>query len=174
MFQYFQSLARSMQNTPKFLRANLSNINWIIALPLGIVSLFFLWIGFRRGVRFFDHENNSSKKEKLRDVFLSTFDIVTVGFCVLLAVSPTNLWLVMIPIGSALFVFTIPVSLLGSYYQLYVVTGYMPKNAGIQVQHSVLNEKANGKIVWYEFTPFIFVIGWLIYFLFNIAILAIG
>jgi hypothetical protein len=78
------------------------------------------------------------------------------------------------PLGIALFVFTIPVSLLGSYYQLYVVTGYMPKNAGIQVQHSVLNEKANGKIVWYEFTPFIFFIGWLMYFLFNIAILAIG
>ncbi len=152
----------------------LSNINWFVGLPLGSISLFFLWIGFRRGVRFFDHENSSSQKERLRDVFLSTFDIVATGFCVLLAVSPTKLWLAMIPIGIIMFVFAIPVSLLGSYYQLYVVTGYMPKNANVQVQRNILNEKSDGKILWYESIPFIFITGWLIYFLFNIATLAIG
>ncbi len=73
-----------------------------------------------------------------------------------------------------MFVFAIPVSLLGSYYQLYVVTGYMPKNANVQVQRNILNEKSDGKILWYESIPFIFITGWLIYFLFNIATLAIG
>ena len=73
-----------------------------------------------------------------------------------------------------MFVFSIPVSLLVSYYKLYVITGYMPKNAGIQIQHGVPNKETDGKILWYEFTPFIFIAGWLIYFLFNIAVLAIG
>jgi hypothetical protein len=148
---------------------SLSSINWFAIIPLGIISLFFLWLGFRRGIRFFDHESNSSQKERLRDIFLFTFNLVAIAFCVLIAMSPTELWLVMIPIGLGLFIFVIPVSLLGSYYELYVVTGYMPKNAGFHVQLNDPNEKLDGKIVWYEFSPFIFIAGWFIYFIVSIV-----
>jgi hypothetical protein len=152
----------------------LSDINWLAAFPLGLAALFFLLLGYRRGVRFFDHESNSSQKERQRDNFLASFDIAAFVFCIVLAMSPVKLWLLMIPIGIAALLFCIPVSILGSYYQLYEVTGFMPKNAGIQVQHNGPGEKPDGKVVWYEFIPFIFIAGWLTYFFFRIFIFALG
>ena len=107
----------------------------------------------------------------MRDIFLFVFNLVAIVFCVLIAMSPTELWLVMIPIGLGLFIFVIPVSLLGSYYQFYVVAGYMPKNAGFQVQLNDPSEKLDGKILWYEFTPFMFITGWLVYFIVSIVML---
>ena len=152
----------------------LSNINWLVAIPLGLMSLFFGGLGWRRSVRFFDHESNASQKERFRDLFLSTFDFVTVVFSLIIALSPTQLWLVMIPIGLGLFIFTIPISILGSYYQLHVASGFMPKNAGINIRSSEPGEKTDDKISWYEFTPFAFVLGWLMFFLVNTASLAFG
>ncbi len=153
---------------------NISTINWLIAIPLGFAGLFFLLLGFRRCVRFFDHQNNTNQKERFRDLFLSTFDIVAAIFCFLIATSSPKLWLVMIPIGLVLFIVCIPISLLGGYYQLYVVSGFMPKNAGIQIHFDLLVEKAKEKIPWYEFAPFAFILGCLVFFLVNVAILSFG
>ena len=84
------------------------------------------------------------------------------------------MWVVMIPIGFALFVFTIPVSILGGYYQLYLVTGFMPKNAGIKISLNTPSEKPDNGINWYEFIPFVFLLGWLIFFVVNVVALSIG
>ena len=149
------------------------NINWLAVTPLGFTSLFFLWLTLRRGIRFFDHENNASQKERFRDIFLSTFDIMAMVFCFLLAMSPTKMWLVMIPIGLAIFIFVIPISILGNYYQLYVVSGFMPKNAGVQISLNTPSEKFGKGVYWYEFIPFVFILGWLVFFLVNFVMLSI-
>ncbi len=152
----------------------LANINWLAAIPLGFVALFFGALGLRRGIRFFDHESNASQKERLRDLFLSVFDMVAMVFGVLLAMSPTELWLVMIPIGLGLFIFVIPISMLGGYYQLHVASGFMPKNAGIKIRLGAPKETIDEKMAWYEFTPLAFIFGWLMFFLVKLAILSIG
>ena len=150
----------------------LLNINWLALIPLGFASLFFFWLGFRRGTRFFDHESNASQKERLRDLFLSVFDLVSMVFCFLLAMSPTKMWVIMIPIGFALFVFTVPASILGGYYQLYGVSNFVPKNAGIQINLNAPSEKSDKSIYWYEFIPFVFILGWLVFFLIDVVILS--
>jgi hypothetical protein len=115
----------------------LSDINWAAVFPLGIISFFPLWLGYRRIARFFDHKNNSSKKERLLDAFLSTCDIYAAVFCFLMAIGPIKFWLVMIPFSLGALVCVIPLSILGSYYQLYFVQGYMPKNSGIKVSPGI-------------------------------------
>jgi hypothetical protein len=145
----------------------LTNVNWFTAFWLGIVAIYFLWLGLRRGIRFFDHENGYSKKERLLDGFLLAFNISTVGFCVFLAISPIKLWLAMIPIGFAIIIVVIPVVLLGSYYHLFFVSGYMPKNNDVQSHHNLPPEKSENKMAWFEFAPFVFIVGWFVFFVIN-------
>ncbi len=78
----------------------------------------------------------------------------------------------MIPIGFALFVFTIPVSILGGYYRLYIVTGFMSKDAGIKISLNTPSEKFGKGVYWYEFIPFVFILGWLVFFLVNVVMLS--
>lgn len=147
------------------------DINWLVAIPLGFTSLLSVVLALR-GARFFDHASNASQKERSRDIFLSIFDICTLAFCLLLALSPTELWLAMIPIGLGMFVLVTPISILGSYYHLYVVTGFMPKNAGVKI--NALNEKSTEKISWYEFFPIAFMLGWLVFFVIKVVAFFIG
>jgi hypothetical protein len=95
-------------------------------------------------------------------------------FCILLAMSPIKMWLAMIPCGLGLFVFVVPVSMLSSYWRLYVIDGFMPKNAGIRTSLGNSGEKYDEALNWYEFTPFVFIIGWALFFLINIVLLLMG
>ena len=152
----------------------LSNINWLVVVPLGFIALFFGTLGLRRSIRFFNHESNASQRERFRDLFLSTFALGTMVFSFLIAMSPTELWLVMIPIGIGMLIFTVPISILGSYYQLHVAIGFMPRNAGFKIPSAAPSEKTDESIAWYEFTPFAFVLGWLMFFIVNAAFLSVG
>jgi hypothetical protein len=173
MVTVYTQLARSLQNIYSVMNNTLLNINWLVAIPLGFASLLFLWMGVRRGTRFFDHESNASQKERFRDLFLFVFNIISIAFCFLIAMSPTKMWLIMIPVGFTLCIFTVPISILGSYWRLYMIDGFMSKNAGIKINFSVPNEKPDEGIKWYEFTPFAFMLGWLVFFLVNVVMLLI-
>jgi hypothetical protein len=146
------------------------NINWLAAVPIGLLSLFFVLLAFRRGVRFFDHESPAGKTERFRDIFLSIFDLTSAAFGILIVIFPIKMWPVGILCGLGLFVFVLPISILGSYWQLSV-SGFMPKNAGIRISAEETLPENKGKwLAWYEFIPFAYLIGWIVFFLVTVVL----
>lgn len=147
-------------------------INCVIGLPLGIIALTFVFVGWRRGVRFRTHDYQENKKERLRDNFFSSFTIATGICCVFPIISPVNLWGFMIPL-SLLFILVLTLlSMMGASFGSLLFP--LPKTSTFNVGMWGTNNPDGASLRWFEYTPFAVVIGWLVYYLVYILSLLVS
>ena len=149
-------------------------LNCIITVPLGSIALFFLFIGWRRGIRFNFYDYQGNKTERLRDNFLSSFTVITSLCSVFPIFAPTSLWGFIIPFSLLMVLVLTPLAMLGAYFSSFLA--HLPTrgsvfNVGFWGQKNI----EGSKLQWYEFTPFAFVIGWMVYYLvYVLSLLASG
>jgi hypothetical protein len=137
-------------------------IRFTIAIPIGIIALCFLFIGWRRGIRFNLHDYQGDKRERLRDNFFSSFTIITSLGCIVPIIFPFDLWGFGIPFYLLMIILVTPLSMLGAYWSSFLgnlMTGGKIRSSGFIWQLG----KGASDLNWYEFTPFAFVGGWIVY-----------
>ena len=150
----------------------MEEIKFAIVIPIGIIALFFVFVGWRRGIRFNFHDYQGDKRERLQDNFFSSFTMMTGIGCIIPIMFPFELWGFAIPFYLLMVFVITPVSMLGAYWSSFlgnVMTGGRIRNGGFFWQ--------SGKDVsapeWYEFTPFVFVGGWVAYYLVYLSLLLV-
>ncbi len=144
--------------------------NFIISIPLGLIALFFGSIGWRRGNRFNFHDYQGDRKERLRDSFFSSFTMITAISCLFPIIAPLSIWGFIIPIALLMVLVITPISMLGAYWSSFLgnaMTGGKIRNNNFFWQ----SKKDISTLEWYEFTPFAFVGGWVVYYLVYVSLL---
>jgi hypothetical protein len=166
-------LLQFTQTVRRFLKAHeMEAIKFAFVTPIGIIALFFVFIGWRRGIRFNFHDYQGDKKERLRDNFFSSFTIITSLGCLIPIIFPFDLWGFAIPLYLLMVFVITPVSMLGAYWSSFlgnVMTGARIRNNGFFWQSS----KDISVLEWYEFTPFAFVGGWVVCYLVYVSLLLV-
>jgi len=142
-------------------------INCVIGLPLGIIALLFVFIGWRRGIRFRLHDYQGNKRERLRDNFFSSFAIITGICCVFPIFSPASSWGFFIPFSLLSILVLTPLAMLGESVSsfLFRFPTHSTFNVGLWG-----SSNADGSVLqWYEYTPFALVMGWAAFYLVYIG-----
>jgi hypothetical protein len=145
------------------MRLNMESIQCLIALPVGISALFFMFLGWRRGVRFNYHDYQGDRKERLRDNFFSSFAMTASLGCFFFVFS-ADFWDVVIPFYLLMVCVVKPIGMLGAYWSS-LLTRAIAGDGIRPTRFSSLNGKNLSALEWYEFTPFVFVAGWIVCYL---------
>ena len=144
-------------------------IKFTIVIPIGIIALFFVFVGWRRGIRFNFHDYQGDKKERLRDNFFASFTMIAAIGCIIPIMFPFDLWGFAIPFYLLIVLVITPISMLGQYWSSFlgnVMTGGRIRNSGFFWQSG----KDISALEWYEFTPFAFVGSWVVYYLVYLSL----
>jgi hypothetical protein len=147
-------------------------INCVIAVPLVTIALFFVFTGWRRGIRFNFHDYQGNQRERLRDNFFSSFTMLTAFSAVLPIFFPANLWGFAIPFIFLSILVLTPLAMLMASWSSFLarlMTRGRIRDGGAFGQ----NRKDLSTLEWYEFTPFAFVAGWVGYYLVYILLLLV-
>ena len=145
-------------------------INLVLALPLVGIGAFFLYIGWRRGIRFMYHDYQGNTKERLRDNILSSFTVSTSFCCFILIWAPKNLQGFTVPVILFLILAVTPISILGAYWSSFL-TKIMSGNSD---PFGLRRIDDGQNIKWYELTPIAFAASWIVYYLIYIALLLVN
>jgi len=143
--------------------------NLILAPFFGVIGILFLVIAlpraFRTGLPYNIH--NQTEKDILRDNFFGTLAFTCALFCIAPSVIPIKSWYTVIPLG-LVFIFVMSCgATLGAYLRA-LMTYAMTK--AIQRTNQFFDQSDDsGRLKWYEFTPFAFIAGWVIYYLIYVA-----
>jgi hypothetical protein len=154
-------------------------IRFALAIPLGLIALFFLYIGSRRGERFSFHDYQGDDQERLRDNFFSAFTMFTSLSCLTIMI-PLTSWRFAIPFILLLILIGTPMLMLGFYLKSFLANVLVGLTNLLTGNDSILNngifwkkEKDISSLEWYEFTPFALVSGWIVYYLVYLSFLLI-
>jgi len=142
----------------------MENIHYAISTLIIMVALFFLFIGWRRGLRFYFHDYAGNKNEKFRDNFFASVTVGTAISCVILVVTPITLWGFAVPVMLLMILGGSALSISGAYWSSFLSNLFISrKNRNDQLFWD--EDKDLPNLEWYEFTPFAFFIGWIVYYL---------
>jgi hypothetical protein len=149
----------------------MESIKFVIILFVGVIALFLVAIGWRRGMRFNRHDYQGARKERFRDNFVSSFTIISSLCCLVLVFFRFDLW------GSATLFYLFYVLLLtpslmtGLYWFSFLTNGLIinkiPRNVYFWQKYEDISA-----LEWYEYFPFAFVGGWFAWFLAHLFLLA--
>jgi hypothetical protein len=132
----------------------------LLAFPLGLLSLFSIYLGFGRNARFLFHDYNGNHLERLRDNVLSCLNT-----SLSLAVWP------LIFIATDTFLQLLLYFLLLAVIFMGIAGNYLSSVFLISLR-VITRENNFGPLVnWYEFIPIAFIVGWAGFLLTNILIL---
>ena len=147
-------------------------INCVVAFPFVVMAVFFVLTGWQRGLRFnfYDYQGNS--RERMRDNFFSSLNIITGVSCVFPIIASIKLWGFAVPMILLSIVVVTPFAMLGASFSAFL--GEIMTGGKIR-EHAAfwLGGKDLSTLEWYEYTPFAFVAGWLVYYLIYISLLLI-
>jgi hypothetical protein len=147
-------------------------INCVVAVPFVILALFFVLTGWQRGLRFNFHDYQGNSRERMRDNFFSSLNIITGISCAFPIIASIKLWGFAVPLILLSIVVVTPLAMLGasfsSFLGVIMTSGKIRDHAA-----SWLGGKDLSTLEWYEYTPFAFVAGWLVYYLVYISLLLI-
>lgn len=115
----------------------------VLGVPLGIGGVLLFVKGMKKTNRFFYHDYGESKSEQFKDVLLSSVYLfcgvcclAVVGLAFIVGAEDVGRYLFFIPAFILFGAFVIPVSILGSYWQLYLTKkmwgGFLPTIRAIQ------------------------------------------
>jgi|GEM_PF-7046962 hypothetical protein len=142
----------------------------VLLSPLLVgAALFFGYVGLRWERRFRSNYYQGDKKERFRDIFFSSFTITTSISCFLLVIAPIDLWLLVIPIILLLILVVTPMSMLSSFLNRKI-TATERIASNIFLAHFESLEKDILISEWYEYTPFSFVAGLIVFYLSYLGI----
>lgn len=147
----------------------METFNFILAPIFATLGIFFLVIGLQRAFHsgFPYNIHDQTEKDILRDNFFGTLAGSCALFCIVPSILPIKSWHAAIPIGLAFVLFmTFGVTIRA--YLSAMMAHAMTK--AIKMSNRFFDQSSDsGRLEWYEFTPFAFIAGWVVYYLMYLA-----
>jgi hypothetical protein len=148
----------------------METVNCVIAVPLVLIALFFVFTGWQRALRFNFHYYQDNDREKMRDNFFSSLNVVTGFLCIFPAIVSVSLWWFAIPFTLLMILVGTPLVMLGASWSSFLSMLMTGKRIGYTGAFW-LGGKNLSTVEWYEYTPFAMIASWVVYFLVYVALL---